>query len=351
VAQTEKISIGLKHNLGCYSVSERKPGFLIKIEEDETMKYNHLFGPVPSRRLGISLGVDLVPLKTCTLNCIYCECGRTTDLTITRKNYVPLSEVKKELTDYFANNPRPDYVTFSGSGEPTLNSSIADVLHFIRNHIHNIPVAVLTNGTLFSTKQVREDIKDAAVVIPSLDAATDKIFKKINRPYPQLKIDSIIDGLIRFRKEYSGQIWLEIFIVPGMNDMKHELIALKQAIEKIGPDQVQLNTLDRPGPVSTVRAATRQELEHIIHFWHLDNVTIIADVSERKTLLAYRTDTESAILGTIARRPCTLKDLSEILGLQINEVNKYLDVLEADGKIKMVKQKRGFFYQLRNTAL
>jgi len=289
------------------------------------MKYKHLFGPVPSRRLGISLGVDLVPLKTCTLNCIYCECGRTTDLTVTRKNYVPLSEVKEELTDYFANNPRPDYITFSGSGEPTLNSSIADVLHFIRNHIHDIPVAVLTNGTLLSVKQVREDIKDAALVIPSLDAATDKIFRKINRPYLRLKIDSIIDGLVRFRKEYSGQIWLEIFIVPGMNDTEHELTALKQAIEKIGPDQVQLNTLDRPGPVSTV--------------------SIIADVSERKDLLAYRTDTESAILGTIARRPCTLKDLSEILGLQINEVNKYLDVLEADGKIKMVRQKRGFFYQ------
>ncbi|MBW2248384.1 MAG: radical SAM protein [Deltaproteobacteria bacterium] len=309
------------------------------------MKYKHLFGPVPSRRLGISLGVDLVPLKTCTLNCIYCECGRTTDLTVTRKNYVPLSEVKEELTDYFANNPRPDYITFSGSGEPTLNSSIADVLHFIRNHIHDIPVAVLTNGTLLSVKQVREDIKDAALVIPSLDAATDKIFRKINRPYLRLKIDSIIDGLVRFRKEYSGQIWLEIFIVPGMNDTEHELTALKQAIEKIGPDQVQLNTLDRPGPVSTVHAATRQELEHIIHFWQLENVSIIADVSERKDLLAYRTDTESAILGTIARRPCTLKDLSEILGLQINEVNKYLDVLEADGKIKMVRQKRGFFYQ------
>ena len=309
------------------------------------MKYKHLFGPVPSRRLGISLGVDLVPLKTCTLNCIYCECGRTTDLTVTRKNYVPLSEVKEELTDYFANNPRPDYITFSGSGEPTLNSSIADVLHFIRNHIHDIPVAVLTNGTLLSVKQVREDIKDAALVIPSLDAATDKIFRKINRPYLRLKIDSIIDGLVRFRKEYSGQIWLEIFIVPGMNDTEHELTALKQTIEKIGPDQVQLNTLDRPGPVSTVHAATRQELEHIIHFWQLENVSIIADVSERKDLLAYRTDTESAILGTIARRPCTLKDLSEILGLQINEVNKYLDVLEADGKIKMVRQKRGFFYQ------
>jgi len=315
------------------------------------MKYNHLFGPVPSRRLGISLGVDLVPLKTCTLNCIYCECGRTTDLTATRKNYVPLSEVKEELTDYFANNPRPDYITFSGSGEPTLNSNIGDVLHFIRNHIHDIPVAVLTNGTLFSIRQVRKDIKPAALVMPSLDAATDKMFRKINRPSPRLRIDSIIDGLVRFRKEYSGQIWLEIFIVPGMNDTKHELTALKQAIEKIGPDQVQLNTLDRPGAVLAIRSATRQELEHIMNFWQLDNVTIIADVSERKDLLAYRKDTESAILGTIARRPCTLKDLSEILGLQINEVNKYLDVLEADGKIKMVKQKRGFFYQLRNTAL
>jgi wyosine [tRNA(Phe)-imidazoG37] synthetase (radical SAM superfamily) len=332
-------------------VPKPKPGFLIKIKEDETVKYNHLFGPVPSRRLGISLGVDLVPLKTCTLNCIYCECGRTTDLTVERKKYVPLRAVKEELTDYFANNPIPDYITFSGSGEPTLNSSIADVLHFIRNHIHDIPVAVLTNGTLFSIKQIREDIKDAAVVIPSLDAATDKVFRKINRPYPGLKIDTIIEGIVKFSKEYNGQIWLEIFIVPGMNDTKYELTALKRAIEKIGPDRVQLNTLDRPGPVSTIRAATRQELEHIIHFWQLENVSIIADVSERKDLLAYRTDTESAILGTIARRPCTLKDLSEILGFQINEVNKYLDVLEADGKIKVVKQRRGFFYQLKNPAL
>jgi len=315
------------------------------------MKYNHLFGPVPSRRLGISLGVDLVPLKTCTLNCIYCECGRTTNLTVERKEYVPLTSVKEELTDYFTNNPRPDYITFSGSGEPTLNSSIGDGLHFIRNHIHDIPVAILTNGTLFSIKQVREEIKDATLVMPSLDAATEKIFRKINRPYPRLKIDKIIEGLVRLRKEYSGQIWLEIFIVPGMNDTVYELTALKQAIEEIEPDRVQLNTLDRPGPVSTVRAATRQELEHIIHFWKLENVSIIADVSDRKELLAYRKDTESAILGTIARRPCTLKDLSEILGLQINEVNKYLDFLEADGKIKMVKQKRGFFYQLKKTVL
>ena len=308
------------------------------------MQYNYLFGPVPSRRLGISLGVDLVPMKTCTLNCIYCECGESTNLTLERKEYVPFTTVKKELSLYFENNPVPDYITFSGSGEPTLNSRIGDVLNFIKNYIHDIPVALLTNGTLFSQKQVREDIKAATVIIPSLDAATEKVFRKINRPSPHLKVDKIIEGLIQLRKEYRGKLWLEIFIVPGMNDTEQELTALKQAIDKIEPDQIQLNTLDRPGPVPTLRAATRQELEHVIDFWQIENAAIIADVPEHKESFPYRKDTASAILGTIARRPCTLKDPSDILGLHTGEVKKYIDSLQTDKKIKVVKQKRGLFY-------
>jgi wyosine [tRNA(Phe)-imidazoG37] synthetase (radical SAM superfamily) len=308
------------------------------------MQYNYLFGPVPSRRLGISLGVDLVPMKTCTLNCIYCECGESTNLTLERKEYVPFTTVKKELSLYFENNPVPDYITFSGSGEPTLNSRIGDVLNFIKNYIHDIPVALLTNGTLFSQKQVREDIKAASVIIPSLDAATEKVFRKINRPSPHLKVDKIIEGLIQLRKEYRGKLWLEIFIVPGMNDTEQELTALKQAIDKIEPDQIQLNTLDRPGPVPTLRAATRQELEHVIDFWQIEKAAIIAEVPEHKESFPYRKDTASAILGTIARRPCTLKDLSEILGLHTDEVKKYIDSLQTDKKIKVVKQKRGLFY-------
>jgi wyosine [tRNA(Phe)-imidazoG37] synthetase (radical SAM superfamily) len=310
------------------------------------MQYNTLFGPVPSRRLGISLGIDLVPMKTCTLNCIYCECGESTHLTLERREYVPFATVKQELSIYFENNPPPDYITFSGSGEPTLNSRIGDVLHFIKNHIHDIPVALLTNGTLFSQKQVREDIKAATVIIPSLDAATEKVFRKINRPSPHLKVDTIIQGLTQLRKEYRGKIWLEIFIVPGMNDTEQELTALKQAIDKIKPDQVQINTLDRPGPVPTLRAATRQELEHVIDFWEMENAAIVADAPEHKALFPYRKDTASAILGTIARRPCTLTDLSEILGLPTDEVKKYIDSLHTDKKIKIVKQKRGLFYQL-----
>ena len=311
------------------------------------MQYNTLFGPVPSRRLGISLGIDLVPMKTCTLNCIYCECGKTSHLTLERKEYVSFKTVKKELTHYLAHHARPDYITFSGSGEPTLNSKIGDVIRFLKEQVPDVPVAILTNSTLFSHKQVRSDIKNAKVVIPSLDAATEKIFKKINRPFPHLHVDKIIDGLIRFRKEYSGKMWLEVFIVPGINDTKEELNILKQVIGKIKPDQVHLNTLDRPGSVSTLRAATREELEHVLDVFQMDNATIVADPPEHKVLLPYRKDTADTILGTIARRPCTSKDLSEILGLQVEEVEIHLKSLETGKKIRIVKQKRGFFYQLK----
>ena len=310
------------------------------------MQYNTLFGPVPSRRLGISLGIDLVPMKTCTLNCIYCECGKTSHLILERKEYVSFEAVKKELTHYLAHHAQPDYITFSGSGEPTLNSKIGDVIHFLKDRAPDVPVAVLTNSTLFFQKQVRSDIKNAMVVIPSLDAATEKIFNKINRPSPLLHVDKIIDGLIRFRKEYTGKIWLEIFIVPGMNDTITELTALKRVIGKIRPDQVHLNTLDRPGSISTLRTATREELERVLDVLQMENAAIVADPPEQKALLAYRKDTAAAILGTIARRPCTSKDLSEILGLQVKEVNTYLKSLEAGEKIKGIKQKRGVFYQL-----
>jgi len=312
--------------------------------------YRYLFGPVPSRRLGISLGIDLVPMKTCTLNCIYCECGRTTDLTIARGEYVPLESVKAEYRRYLAHNPAPDYVTFSGSGEPTLNCDIGDLIRFIQAREQQIPVAVLTNGTLLGDPRVHDELKEASVVIPSLDAATSRVFRKINRPHPKLALDAYIDGLVRFRRGFSGRLWLEVFIVPGLNDTPAELTALKQAIEKISPDRVQLNTLDRPGTINDIRAADRTELERVRDFWQLGNTEIIAHAPERRQLAAYRADAESAILETVARRPCTLEDLTRILGLHANEVNKYLDVLEADKKITVVQQARGFFYCLKQAG-
>ncbi len=310
--------------------------------------YKHLFGPVPSRRLGMSLGVDLVPKKVCSLNCVYCEVGRTTTLTIDRKEYIKYSEVMEELTNYFNNNPDPDYITFSGYGEPTLNIRIGDIIQFIKQNKPDIPIAILTNGTLLYDKKVREELMDADVVLPSLDAATEKVFLKINRPPKTLTLDKYIQGLITFSKEFRGKIWLEIFILPEYNDDEKELIALKKAIVKINPDSVQLNTLDRPGIKDNLRSATKEELQKIIDFWKLDNVEIISAPLERKDIQSYRKDAETAIIETIARRPCTLDDLSKILGLHVNEINKYLDVLEAENKIEVVKLKRGIFYQIMN---
>lgn len=309
--------------------------------------YKHLFGPVPSRRLGVSLGVDLIPHKVCSLNCIYCECGATNKLTVERKEYVPYDAVVAELKDYFRRHPAPDYITFSGSGEPTLNSRIGDVIRFIKSEQPSMPVAVLTNGTLLSESGLRNELLAADLVLPSLDAATKDAFLRINRPHRSLNIDTYINGLIDFRKVFSRQIWLEVFILPGYNDDNENLAALRTAIQKISPDRIQLNTLDRPGTVAGLKAATPELLHRIVKEWDLPGLEIIAAVTQRREKSSFRDDIENAVFETISRRPCTTDDLCMILGLHKNEVNKYLDTLEADGRIESLVLDRGVFYQVK----
>jgi len=294
----------------------------------------------------MSLGVDLIPQKVCSLNCVYCECGHTTNLTHDRKEYVPVDEVYSELRDFFKNNPDPDYLTFSGAGEPTLHNHIGEVIAFLKNLRPGLPVAVLTNGTLFGDPEVRKELMLADVVLPSLDAATDLALRRINRPQRSLKAADYVDGLVQFSREFKGEIWLEIFILPGYNDGEENLIALKEAILKINPGRIQLNTLDRPGTVEGLLPARMAQLEEIATFFGVKQVEIIAPPEERKHVKSYRSDVESAILETISRRPCTLADLEKMLGLHINEINKYLGVLEESGKVETLEEERGVFYQL-----
>lgn len=312
------------------------------------MTYTYLFGPVPSRRLGISLGVDLVPHKTCTLDCIYCECGETTNLTMERKEYVPLKTVLEELQDYFVTHPDPDYITFSGAGEPTLNSKIGEVLDFIRKHKPTVKIAVLTNGTLLSDQEVRQALLGADLVMPSLDAATLATLNKINRPHPSISMAQYIDGLATFRKMFQGTFNLELFVLPGCNDSEEDLHNLKEAITRINPDLLQLNTLDRPGVVADIHPASPEKMQRIADFFAPLKVEIIAAPPKRQAVESYRKDIESAIWETVSRRPCTLEDLATILGSHVNEINKYLHALEQSDKIEVVREKRGLFYQAKN---
>ena len=309
--------------------------------------YKHLFGPVPSRRLGMSLGVDLIPHKICSLNCVYCECGATTSLTLDRKEYVRVEDVYKELSDFFKNNPDPEYITFSGAGEPTLHSHIGEVIGFVKKLRPKLPVAVLTNGTLFYHPDVRTELMKADLVLPSLDAATPDAFRKINRPLRNFSIEQYIQGLLDFSQEFQGEIWMEVFILPGYNDDDENLYTIKEILQKINPERIQLNTLDRPGTVKGLRAASSAELGKIANEWGLKQVEIIAPPEDRKQVKSYRNDLESVILETLSRRPCTLGDLEKILGMQILEINKYLGTLEELGRIESLEQDRGTFYQVR----
>lgn len=311
------------------------------------MRYKYLFGPVPSRRLGMSLGIDLIPKKVCSLDCVYCEVGATTKLTTKRMEYVLYDKVVAEIDDYMSRFEKPDFMTFSGSGEPTLNIRFGDVLGYIRNNYPDVKIAVLTNGTLMNDPAVREEMMPADMVMPSLDAVSSSGLKKINRPAEGIEPEKYIQGIETFAKEYKGTLNLEILFLKGYNTGKDELLMLKDAISRISPHSVQLNTLDRPGTVDGLEALSFEELKEIADFWQLPNVEIIAKPATRKENKAFVEDYEAAIFDTIKRRPCTLNDLSKMLGLHVSEINKYLDTLDAAGKIETQRQSRGVFYKVK----
>jgi len=309
------------------------------------MAYRYLFGPVPSRRLGRSLGIDLVPQKTCTFDCAYCECGRTTVLTLERREYVPTDRVIAEIDDCLAKAPDIDYVTFAGSGEPTLHSGIGDIISFIKDRYPRYRVAVLTNGALFVDPDVRAALMRADLVVPSLDAVSEDIFRDINRPSPGITAGQVVAGLVAFSREFPGVIWLEVFIVPGKNDTDEELLRLRDAVAVIAPDRVQVNTLDRPGTDIRVRRASPRTLERARTIIG-GNAEVIGAASCEPATAPEMRDVADMLLATLRRRPCTVADLSRISGLRPAEVTKHLRVLEEKGAVEPVREQRGVFYRV-----
>ena len=307
------------------------------------LKPKYIFGPVPSRRLRRSLGIDLIPYKTCTFDCIYCDLGRTTHKTTSRQSYVVSEEIQKELElSLSVLDKKPDYITLSGSGEPTLNTNIGEIICKIKE-ITSTPVAVLTNGSLLSMDEVREDLSEADAVLPSLDAITSALFEYINRPYSSIKIEEIISGLIQFRKQYRGQIWLEILFCRGVNDGKEEIEKLKEVIERIEPDRIQLNTPVRPPAEDFAFPLTLAQLEEIRERLG-DKAEIISEFAAPLGE-EFNSVKDTEILNLIKRRPCTTEDISKALGLHLDEVVKYLEKLVKEGVVHYRMYEHHCYYE------
>ena len=308
-------------------------------------KRKYLYGPVPSRRLGLSCGIDIVPLKVCTLNCIYCQLGKTARTTVKRKEYIPVEPVLAELKEALTEGLRADYITLAGSGEPTLNSQLGEMIDGIKKFT-NIPVAILTNGTLLYREDVRADCSKADVVMPSLDAGDEQTFQKINRPNGIISIEKLISGLCTFRKEFSGQIWLEVFFIEGINTTPEHIAKIKKAIEIINPDKVHLNTAVRPTAVQNIERLNAEKLQEIAQqlgprckvvadFFQIQsykhNSSKSEDSSESESLISRRAE---SMLSMLKRRPCSLDDICAGLGINQNEAQKYISNFQYSGLIQ-----------------
>ena len=305
-------------------------------------KKQYLFGPVPSRRLGLSLGVDVVPFKICTLDCVYCQVGRTTDMTIERKDYAPIDEILSQLKEKIASGLKADYITLSGSGEPTLHSRLGELIEKIKT-VTDIPVAILTNGTILWREDVRSDCAKADVVLPSLDAADEKTFLKINRPHPDINVEKIISGLCEFRKEFQRPIWLEVFLIEGINTGNAEIDHLKRAIELIRPDKVQLNTAVRPTADAGIERIKLEKMQEIASKLPGD-CEIIADFSPKQLPENIAAKAED-VLSMLKRRPCSLKDICSGLSIHQNEALKYIGSLQNEGLITSAEKSGTLFYK------
>jgi wyosine [tRNA(Phe)-imidazoG37] synthetase (radical SAM superfamily) len=305
---------------------------------------NYVYGPVPSRRLRVSLGVDIVPKKVCSYDCIYCQIGKTTLQTIGRREYVPvesvLNDVEEALEDW---GGKVDYVTISGSGEPTLNSKIGEIVSGIKE-MTVTPVAVLTNGSLLYLEKVRRALLPADVVLPSLDACTPEVFQTVNRPHPELTIDRIVEGLVQFRKEYEGEIWVEVLLCRGINDSWSDVEKLKEAFGLLQPDRIQLNTVVRPGTEEyayMVPAGRMVQIQEALGA----NAEVIADFQAQDDRIGSK-NLEEEVVRLIKRRPVTVDDLCSTLNIHELELAKILEKLTRSGEISYRVFNRRVYYQI-----
>lgn len=272
--------------------------------------YKHVFGPVPSRRLGISLGVDLVVPKTCNMNCIFCECGATKKLVIKRERFKNLEEIKDEIKRVLK-EIKPDYITFSGSGEPTLSIDVGEIINWIKQN-SNIKVCVITNSLLLKDIEVVNELKNADLIIPTLNSVDELIFKKINRANFESSIEDIKEGLKNLSDNYSGKIFLETFIIEGLNDSDEHTDAMSKFIKTLRIDKLQLNSLDRMGAEDWVKPASKETLERVKKRYILNGIVDVEIIGKIKEVKEKIIANENLIKNMEEKRKYTSEELKAI---------------------------------------
>lgn len=304
----------------------------------------YVFGPVPSRRLGQSLGIDTIPLKTCNWNCVYCQLGRTIPLTNKRQEYFPRQEILAEGIQSLAVHPpgEIDWVTFVGSGEPTLHSGLGWLIRQVKA-LSDKPVAVITNGALLYLPGLREDLAAADAVLPSLDAGEAGLYRKINRPHPEVTFDRLLQGLIDFRKVYRGKLWVEVMLVRGLNDGMLELQGIARALARIRPDAVHINLPTRPPAEGWVQPPDKEGLMRATSI--LGNIAEVVHPAEGAFDLSGYESIVDAVVAIITRHPMRQEELVQTLARWTpGQIDEALKALEASDRAQVVERHGSRFW-------
>ena len=299
---------------------------------------NTVFGPVPSRRLGQSLGIDTIPLKTCNWNCVYCQLGRTVPLTNDRREYIPCDIILAQVEEALARHEpgEIDWLTFVGSGEPTLHSGLGRLIAGVKE-LSDLPVAVITNGSLLYIPQVRQALKTADAVLPSLDAGSAHLYRQINRPHPQTTFERLVNSLILFRREYRGKLWIEVMLIRGVNDSEQALEDIAAMLKRIRPDEVHINLPTRPPAETWVQPADEEALlRALVKF---SDVARVVHPAEGAFDLGCCDSVLEAVLEIITRHPMRQDQLEGALAQWApDQAESILAELLASGRAQVVER-------------